>query len=86
MRKRFSTPEEAQEAADMQDNLPVIIKLIHKRLDLLERVFGRIMQLDMRLDTLEFNSGVPVKPAISERLLALELKLNELTNKEEVDE
>lgn len=71
MRKVFETKEEAQEAVDAQDNLPDILRTINKRIDLLEKIFSRVMQQDLRLDTLEFNSNLPVKPGISERLADL---------------
>jgi hypothetical protein len=51
------------------------IARIEKRLDLLESVFKKLAEIDMRLDTLEFNSNAPTKPGISEKLSTLEYKL-----------
>lgn len=64
----------------------VVAQLI-KRIDLLESVFKKMMEFDMRLDTLEFNSDLPVKPGISEKLATLEFKINslmEFINNEEI--
>ena len=49
----------------MLDTLANEIRHLSKRLDLVERIFSRVMQQDLRLDTLEFNSNLPVKPGIS---------------------
>lgn len=54
------------------------ISQLPKRVEMLEKIFGKIMQLDMRIDTLEFNCNLPVKPAISEKLLDMELRLQKL--------
>ena len=70
-------------------DLQIDIREINKRLDLLESVFKKLMEFDMRLDTLEFNSNAPVKPGISEKLASLEYKLESvlefLTPKEQLD-
>lgn len=66
-----------------------VIDAIEKRLRLLEKVFGKLMQFDMRLDTLEFNANLPVKPSISEKLLDLQLRLEKLEHvnqKEDIHE
>ena len=52
--------------------------MLDERLDLCERIFGKIMELDARIDTLEFNSDLPVKPAISTQLLDLRLRVETL--------
>ncbi len=51
---------------------------LEDRIDLLERVFKKICEFDSRLDTLEFNSNLPVKPSISEMLLDLRLRVEKL--------
>lgn len=51
---------------------------LENRVMLCERVFIKIMQLDARLDTLEFNSYIPVKPSAGERLLDFELRIERL--------
>jgi hypothetical protein len=40
-----------------------------------------MMEFDMRLDTLEFNCELPVKPAISAKLMDLQLRLEALEGK-----
>lgn len=64
--------------------------MINKRLDLVERIFSKVMQQDLRIDTLEFNSGLPVKPGISECLANLIYRVESLeislTKKEVEDE
>jgi hypothetical protein len=50
----------------------------NKRLDLIESVFKKLAEFDMRLDTLEFNSNAPVKPGISEKLATLEYRLDHI--------
>ncbi len=80
----------------MSDNDEIILNLqreidqLNHRLALCERVFKRLMEFDMRLDTLEFNCNLPVRPGISEKLATLEHKLESvlefLTKKEQVDE
>lgn len=58
---------------------------LFSRVDLLEKIFKKICEFDARLDTLEFNSNVPVKPAIAELLLDLRLRVENLesTKKEQ---
>jgi len=51
-----------------------------KKIDLLEKIYGRVMQQDMRIDTLEFNSNLPVKPGISEALADLRFRVEQLEN------
>jgi hypothetical protein len=70
-------------------NLNMDIDDINNRLDLLESVFKKLAEFDMRLDTLEFNSNLPVKPGISESLADLRFRVEELENlnhKEKVNE
>ena len=63
---------------------------LNKRLDLVERIFSKVMQQDLRIDTLEFNSNLPVKPGISECLANLIYRVEGLeillTKKEVEDE
>lgn len=54
------------------------INSIDKRLSLLESVFKKLAEIDMRLDILEFNSNSPVKPSISEKLYTMEHNLNSI--------
>lgn len=54
------------------------VRVLRNRITLAERIFGKIMQLDMRLDTLEFMLDASVKPAISEKLLDFKLRLEKL--------
>ncbi len=51
---------------------------LNKRIDLCERIFGKIMQLDARLDTLEFNSNIPTNPSAAERLMDVEMRIERL--------
>ena len=51
---------------------------LERRCDLLESVFKKLMEFDMRLDTLEFNSNLPVKPGISEKLATAESQLEHI--------
>lgn len=62
----------------MIEDLQNDIDVINKRLDLMESVFKHLASIDMRLDTLEFNSDVNVKPAIGEKLLDMRLRLETL--------
>lgn len=65
------------EVAANQDIKDVLNHLAN-RIDLLESVFKKICEFDSRLDTLEFNSNLPVKPSISEMLLDLRLRVEKL--------
>jgi hypothetical protein len=51
------------------------VELLEKRVVLLERVFGRLMQYDLRLDNLEFHSGQPMKPVFNEVLMDIKCRL-----------
>ncbi len=51
------------------------------RVSLCERIFKKMMEFDMRLDTLEFNCELPVKPAISLKLTDLQLRIEALEGK-----
>ena len=51
------------------------------RVSICERIFKKMMEFDMRLDTLEFNCDLPVKPGISEKLMDLQLRLETLEGK-----
>lgn len=66
------------------------IEQLNHRVALCERVFKKLMEFDMRLDTLEFNSNAPVKPGISEKLATLEYKIETIFEtinpKEQVNE
>ena len=54
------------------------IEDLSKRIDTLEKIFGKIMEINLRLDTLEFNSDHPVRPAIGEKLLTLHMRIEKL--------
>ena len=54
------------------------INVINKRLELIEKVFIKIMQHDVRLHTLEFNSNTPVQPSSAERLMDMQHRLERL--------
>lgn len=61
-------------------NLQTEIEELEKRIVLLERVFGRLMQFDLRLDNLEFHSGQPIKPALNETIFDLKLRIDAVEN------
>jgi len=54
------------------------ISYLNKRIDLCERILGKIMQLNARVDTLEFNSNIPVNPSAAERLMDAEMRIERL--------
>ncbi len=49
-----------------------------KRVELCEKVFIKIMQLDVRLHTLEFNSDIPTSPSSAERIMDFEMRIKRL--------
>ncbi len=63
---------------NMQEEFKRHIQHINYRLELCEKVFIKIMQHDIRLQTLEFNSDKPVQPSASEKLLDMQLRLERL--------
>lgn len=56
----------------------VQINEINSRLELIEKVFIKIMQHDIRLQTLEFNSDTPVQPSAAEKLMDMQMRLERL--------
>ena len=56
----------------------VQIDEINKRLELIEKVFIKIMQHDVRLHTLEFNSNIQPQPSSMERLMDFQYRLERL--------
>lgn len=65
------------------------IDQLERRVYLLESIFKKIAEFDSRIDTLEFNANLPMKPAISEKLLDIQLRLEKLellTNQKEVSD
>ena len=63
---------------EMVGKLSIELAEMEKRVVLLERVFGRLMQFDLRLDNLEFHSGQPIKPALNESMMEMKLRLSAL--------
>lgn len=59
------------------------IHSLEARIGLLERVYAKMMEQDLRLDTLEFNLDLPCKPAISDRLADILRRLDKLDKKED---
>lgn len=45
---------------------------------MLEKVFSRIMQHDIRLETLEFNAESITNPSLNERLFDIKLRLDKI--------
>jgi len=59
-------------------NMQTHIDSLQKRLSQVEKLFTHLMQLQLRLDTLEFNSELPVQPSSAERLASMERRQKKL--------
>lgn len=62
----------------IESNFNNSLEVIHNRINTCEKVFIKIMQLDVRLLTLEFDSGKPVMPSAAEKLMDMQLRLERL--------
>lgn len=60
------------------DNVLTAIIDLQKRIKLCERIYCRLLQFDLRLETLEFNNALPVKPSATERLMDMQHRLERL--------
>ena len=63
---------------NMQEEFKRHIESINLRIELCEKVFIKILQHDVRLMSLEFNSDKPVNPSAAEKLMDLQLRLERL--------
>lgn len=63
---------------NMQEEFKRHIESVNCRLELCEKVFIKILQHDIRLSTLEFNSDKPVKPSSAEKLIDMQHRLERL--------
>lgn len=63
---------------NMQLESSRIIEGLTLRLELCEKVFIKIMQLDVRLHTVEFNSGIPTTPSSAEKIMDFEMRIKRL--------
>lgn len=54
------------------------IDQINKRLELIEKVFSKILQLDVRLQTVEFLLNLPTDPSVNESLMDIQYRLERL--------
>lgn len=45
------------------------LQKLKDRMEMLERIYGRVMQIQMRVDNLEFVSNIPLDPSIHEHVI-----------------